>query len=171
MRTGSRSLFLNIGGLEEYQKALLKMQGPALERMKSRFLRTVGLRFLEYAEDLTPVITNRLRGSLSQDLQHPDTIFQIQVTDNFSFVRVGTAVPYAAHVNDGYTQKRGQFVPGEWVGNTFRYNPTLRGQGMVLTGKVIPGARMFDKALDYVQGDMPQIAEFEFRRLFAELNG
>jgi hypothetical protein len=30
---------------------------------------------------------------------------------------------------------------------------------------------MFEKALEYLEGDMPQIMEFEFRRLWQELGG
>jgi len=40
---------------------------------------------------------------------------------------------------------------------------------MVLTGKVIEGAHMLEKSLDYLKEDMEDIVLFEFRRLYAEL--
>lgn len=155
----------DVDRLEEWQRALLEMEGEGVERLKDRVLRSAGLRVQEYLDDLTPVRSGRLKGSMSQG--HPDNVFQLQVGRN-SYVLVGTAVEYAQHVNDGFTQEAGRFVPGEWRSGTFHYRPGAK-EGMVLTGKVIPGARMFDKAMDYIDDDLGRIMEFEFRRLYNEL--
>jgi hypothetical protein len=40
---------------------------------------------------------------------------------------------------------------------------------MVLTGKVIPGAHMFEKALDDLENDIPKLLDYEFRRLYQRL--
>jgi hypothetical protein len=96
-------------------------------------------------------------------------VFELAV-GRLSYVFVGTNVAYAQAVNDGFTQQAGRFVPGEWNGNTFHYIPG-HDKGMVLTGKVVPGARMFEKAMDHMEAEIKTIIEFEFRRLYQELFG
>lgn len=154
-----------IDNLEEWQEGLVRMGGEGMERLKDRFLRTAGLRTQEYLDDLTPVNSGRLKGSMH--MGHPDNVFQM-VVGRKSYVVVGTNVEYAVYVNDGFRQEAGRFVPGEWRSGTFHYIPN-HNSGMVLTGKVIPGAKMFDKAMDYLEDDIPEILEFEFRRLYNEL--
>jgi hypothetical protein len=158
---------IHIDRLDEWQRGLLQMADEGVERMKDRVLRTAGLRLQEYLDDLTPVAPGggRLKGSMTQG--HPDNVFQLQVGQQ-SYVVVGTNVEYAPYVNDGFQQEKGRFVPGEWRGDTFHYIPG-HGSGMVLTGKIVPGAKMFEKSMDYLEDDMDRIIEFEFRRLYAEL--
>jgi hypothetical protein len=100
---------------------------------------------------------------------HPDNVFEI-VVGSRSYVFVGTNVEYAQYVNDGFQQEAGRFVPGEWRSGTFHYIPG-HDSGMVLTGQIVPGAKMFEKTMDYLEGDIPRILEFEFRRLYKELFG
>jgi hypothetical protein len=152
-------------GLQKWQQALYEMGGPEVENLKSRFVRSAGLRLLEHLDDYTPVRTGRLKGSMS--MGDRDNIFQLQV-GKVSYVFVGTAVPYAQYVNDGFTQRAGQFVPGFWRSGTFHYDPN-HDDGMVLTGKVIPGAHMFEKALDDLENDIPKLLDYEFRRLYQRL--
>lgn len=163
----SRRRTFILEGVEEWQQALVEMGGPGLDRMKDRVLRTAALRTQEYLDDLTPVSPGGGRLKQSMTAGDPDNVFEIQVGDR-SHVFIGTNVEYAEAVNDGFKQRKGRFVPGEWRGETFHYIPGHE-TGMVLTGKVIPGARMFEKALDYVEGDMDTIINFEFRRLYNEL--
>lgn len=154
-------------GLEKWQQGLVKMGGPGLENMKSRFLRSSGLRLNEHLDDLTPARTGRLKGSMT--FGDKDNVFDLKVGKS-SYVFVGTAVSYAQYVNDGYTQLAGQFVPGYWRSGTFHYDPKHK-DGIVLTGKVIPGAHMFEKAMDELEADVPQLLEYEFRRLYQMLFG
>lgn len=163
----ARNRYITIEGLEEWQRGLVEMGGEAFDRMQDRVLRTTGLRLQEYLDDLTPARTGRLKGSMT--MGHADNVFNIAV-GNRSYVFVGTAVEYAQYVNDGFEQEKGRFVPGEWRSGTFHYMPG-HSSGMVLTGKVIPGARMFEKSMDYIEDDLPRILEFEFRRLYRELFG
>jgi hypothetical protein len=151
--------------LDEWQAWLNGLENGRVDSMKDRILRTAGLRVQEYLTDLTPAQTSRLRGSMSQG--HPDNVYEMQVGGK-SYVIVGTNVEYAEHVNDGHKQQKGRFIPGEWSSGTFHYMPG-HSSGMVLSGKVIPGARMFDKAKDYMEDDLDEIVEFEFRRLYSEL--
>lgn len=156
---------LSIDGLEKWQKWLLNSAGAEGKETKGRILRTAGLRTLEHLDDYTPVRTGRLKGSMS--MGGKDNVFQLKVGGT-SFVFVGTAVNYALHVNDGFTQLAGQFVPGFWKSGTFHYDPNAN-SGMVLTGKVVEGAHMFEKALDDMEKDVPRILEYEFRRLYMKL--
>ncbi|MGP9042106.1 HK97 gp10 family phage protein [Cytobacillus kochii] len=162
-----RTRHITIEGLEEWQRGLVEMGGDGFDRMKDRTLRTTALRLQEYLDDNTPARTGRLKGSMSAG--HPDNVFEISVGTR-SFVVVGTNVEYAQYVNDGFQQEKGRFVPGEWRSGTFHYIPG-HGSGMVLTGQIIPGAKMFEKATDSIEGDLPRILEFEFRRLYSELFG
>ncbi|WP_336786564.1 HK97 gp10 family phage protein [Paenibacillus sp. MMO-177] len=152
-------------GLKDWQRWLVSLQNSEVANTQSRILRSAGLRALEHLDDLTPVRTGRLKGSMSMGDQ--DNVFKLQAGSR-AYVFVGTAVQYAPHVNDGFTQLAGQFVPGYWRGHTFHYDPNHSG-GMVLTGKVIPGAHMFEKAMGELESDLPQILEYEFRRLYQKL--
>lgn len=165
-----RRFGLTIDQLEDWQKGLVQMaKGPKLDRTKDRILRTTGLRLQEYLDDLTPVAPGGGRLKQSMSSGGADNVFEISVGNN-SYVFTGTNLEYAPYVNDGFEQKKGRFVPGEWRGDTFHYIPGHSG-GMVLTGKVVPGARMFEKAMDSIEEDIPQILEFEFRRLYRDLFG
>ncbi|GKU79293.1 HK97 gp10 family phage protein [Paenibacillus sp. L3-i20] len=152
-------------GLKEWQRWLVSLQNSEIENTQSRIIRTAGLRALEHLDDLTPVRTGRLKGSMSMGSQ--GNVFKLQ-TGSRAYVFVGTAVSYAQHINDGFTQKAGQFVPGYWKGHTFHYKPN-HDDGMVLTGKVIPGAHMFEKAMDELEQDIPNILDYEFRRMYQKL--
>lgn len=154
-----------IENLDKWLAWLNSLEGEEIKQLKSRILRTLGLRVLEYADDLTPRRTGRLQNSLTMGGQ--DNVFNLQIGD-VSFIVVGTNVEYAAHVEEGFRQRAGRFVPGFWSSGTFHYDPGAK-TGMVLTGKVIEGAHMFRKALEYVKDDAAQVVLFEFKRLYAAL--
>lgn len=161
----SRGTRFEIDNLDKWLAWLKHIEGGELDRMKSRILRTMGLRGLEYADDLTPRRTGRLQNSMT--MGSPENVFQL-VIGKVSFVVIGSNVEYAAAVENGFTQKRGRYVPGFWSSGTFHYDPNSK-KGMVLTGKVVEGAHMFRKAIDYLDGDVEQIVLFEFKRLYAAL--
>lgn len=163
----SEGVNFDFSGLPEWQRFLKSLGDGEINKLKDRILRTAGMRTLEYIIEGTPVRTGRLKQSHTAGDR--DNIFEIAVARSNSHVRVGTAVPYAKHVNDGFTQRRGQFVPGEWRSGHFHYRPELYPKGMVLTGKTIPGTHAYEKARARMEEDMPVIMEFEIRRLFAEL--
>ncbi|GAA4711125.1 HK97 gp10 family phage protein [Brevibacillus fulvus] len=156
---------LDVPDLKKWQRWLANLENGEVEKAKDRILRTAAFRISEYLDDLTPRRTGDLVNSMK--IGGKDNVFKL-VVGQTSYVFVGTAVSYAQFVNDGFTQEAGRFVPGEWRSGTFHYIPG-HNEGMVLTGKVIPGAHMFNKAMDYVAEDMPQIVEFEFRRLYRQL--
>lgn len=159
---------LQLKDLKKWQRWLLNLKKDDVEEAKDRILRTAGLRYLEYADDLTPRRTGRLAGSLTAG--SPENVFKVRNKRLRSDVLVGTAVPYAIHVNNGFSQagRKGDFVPGEWKSGNFHYRPGHPG-GMVLTGAEVPGAFMFNKAMDNLEDDMEDITEFELRRLYNKL--
>ena len=161
------SIKLTARNIDEWHKAMLKLKDKGIPQMKDRILRTAGLRALEILDDNTPVKTGRLKASMT--MGGTGNIFELKVGKS-SYVLVGSAVEYVGAVNDGYTQKKGRFVPGVWRGDTFEYIPGAK-TGMVLTGKVIPGAHMFEAAIEGLKQDLPDIVEFEFRRTYADIFG
>lgn len=164
-----RDHVFNIENLDRWLEWLETLDQGSLDRLQSRILRTAGLRVLEYADDNTPTRTGRLKDSLN--MGDKDNVFKLEIGGRTSYVVAGTAVEYAAHIEYGFSQedRKGDFIPGYWRSGTFHYDPEAAG-GMVLTGKVIPGAHMFKKAMDWLEGDLDTIAEFEFRRLYDELH-
>lgn len=162
-----------VDNLEKWHRWLLAMNGSGEEvaETKDRITRKGGMLILSALDDLTPVRTGLLRESMQ--FGHPMNVFQIDVGAT-PYVFVGTAVHYAAHVNDGYTQKRGQYVPGYWKNGNFVYVPyeDAKAQGiggMVLTGQIIPGAHMFEKSMERLEEDLPELLNVEFKRLFDKL--
>lgn len=163
----SRSGGLNFDNLDQWLAWLRTVEAKDLDECKSRILRTAALRGMEYAQDNTPRRTSRLAQSISMGAR--DNYFKLQVGKT-SYVVYGTNVEYAAAVENGFDQgpRKGDFVPGYWRSGTFHYDPEASG-GMVLTGAKIEGAHMFKKSMDLLEGDLDQIVEFEFRRLYAAL--
>ena len=162
----SRGGNINIKNLDKWQAWLQQCEKEDVDQCKGRILRSIGLRGLEYAQDFTPRRTSALAGSLSMGGR--GNVFEVTI-GNTSHVVFGTNVSYAEYVEEGFTQNKGQFVPGYWSSGTFHYDPEADG-GMVLTGATVEGAHMFRKAMDALEaGDIDKIAEFELRRLYANL--
>lgn len=166
----SRSGGLEFDNIDKWLVWLKWADKDGVKKCKSRILRSAALRGLEYAQDLTPRRSARLAQSLAMGRR--DNYFTLKVGP-VSTVVFGTNVEYAAAIEDGFDQsdRKGDFIPGVWSNDVFHYDPNADG-GMVLTGAVIPGAHMFQKAMDNLEaGDMDAITLFEFRRLYAELQG
>lgn len=157
-----------IKDLDKFQRWLIRnVEQGEVDKMKDRILRTHGLRLQEYLDDLTPARTAHLRNSMR--MGDPNNYYKLKVGSK-SYVVVGTMVHYAAHVNDGFKQEAGRFIPGEWSSGTFHYMPNHT-SGMVLKGATIAGAYMFEKATQYAEEDLEKVVEFEFNRLYMDLFG
>jgi hypothetical protein len=59
-------------------------------------------------------------------------------------LEIGSDLDYASAVNDGHQQER-RFVPGQWSGDTFHYDPSNSG-GIMLTARWVEGTHYFDTA-------------------------
>lgn len=166
---------LDIPNLDKWLDWLSKVEGGEVDKMKSRILRSLAFRGLAYTQDLTPRRSGRLQNSLN--VGDRDNVFNLKVGKT-SYVVFGTAVGYAEVVETGITpegaaRNKGRFVPGFWQNGVFHYVKDYKvngkSAGMVLKGVVVPGAHMFQKGIDRMTEDVSTVAEFEFRRLYAEL--
>lgn len=163
---GRRDDNFEIDNLDKWIDWLDGLDKKHVDRFKSRVLRSAGLRGLEYTQDYTPVRSGTLADSYN--FGDKNNVFELKIGKT-SLVVWGTMVKYARHVEEGFEQNEGRFVPGFWKNGVFHYRPKYE-TGMVLTGKVIPGAHQMAKGMESMEDDLDDIAEFEFRRLYAELN-
>jgi hypothetical protein len=124
-----------VENLDKWLKWLAEQEAKGIDQAKSEILRSAGFRILEYTDDFTPVQSSFLKNSMSTG--NKDNVFILKV-GRTSYVAVGTAVKYAAAVENGHQDRAGRFVPGFWSGDVFHYQPDYPG-GMVLTGKLVPG--------------------------------
>lgn len=162
--------YFKLEGCDEWLRWLKTCQKSGLKQMNDRIARSVVVQGFNYAADNTQRRSTRLAGSMNMGA--PESYVKIQVTSTSFVVVYGTCVPYAAAVEQGFSQAhlKGKFVPGYWSSGTFHYQPGAK-TGMVLTGKVVPGQHMFEKSLDKLKdsGDLEAIILAEFRRLYAML--
>lgn len=165
-------------GYDKYQKWLKNCQAGEIDAMKDRILRSIGIAGLENVADNAK--GHRRTGRLVQSLSvgATENYFKVEVSKGTSVVIYGTLVPYAEAVERGYDQnnrvskKTGKkptlFVPGYWSSGTFHYVPGAK-EGMVLTGRIVEGQHMFEKAQEDTEADAKQIILNEFRRLYGAL--
>ena len=164
----SKDFFKLDESYDRWLEWLKTCEKSAVQDMESRIVRSAGMAGLARAKELTPRRSGRLENSLQ--FGTPENYFKLEVGKT-TFVVYGTTVDYAAAVEEGFSQekRKGKFIPGYWASGTFHYQPGAK-TGMVLTGKVIEGAHMLEKSLDYLKdGVLEEIVEFEFRRLYAIL--
>lgn len=152
---------------DKWQKWLHTMQSGEIDKMRDRVARTLVERGYEYARAYTPIRSRQLQNSMG--VGRPKSLVRIQILPNVDVIFYGTTVEYAAAVEEGFKQKEGRFVPGEWRSGTFHYIPGAK-TGMVLTGKVIEGRHMFEKSLDHLKdGDVEKAYIEGLRELWAML--
>lgn len=172
--------------LENLYRHLKKRSKAEVQAAMDRVARKAGFQVLRGAQDRAPVRDGRLRASLS--VGHQDNIFDLRLTGNRAEIEVGSNVEYARYVEEGFTQRAGQFVPGRWDKEKFIYdpdmfkkflhdraagkNPNILDYGMVLKGKRIPGVRYLARAEAEVEAILPELVQEELeelaRRLFPD---
>ncbi len=154
-------------GFDEWIAWCKNCSGKGLQEMHQRIGEKIVIKGFNLTAKRTPRRTGRLMQSLNKGA--PESSYEITATANGVKASYGTCVPYAAYVEEGYTQHKGQFVPGYWSGGKFVY---VKGSktGMVLTGQTVEGRHMFEKSLDdLANGDLEAIVLQELQRLYAEL--
>ena len=147
-----------------------------LTEMDDRIARQIGIKGLNNVKAIAPKRTGRLKQSLT--IGATENYFKVEVAAGKVVVIYGTTVPYAEAVERGYDQKNrvskatGKkptlFVPGYWSSGTFHYVPGAK-EGMLLTGRIVEGAHMFQKSMDDTKDDAKEIILSEFRRLYGAL--
>lgn len=121
---------------EKLLKKLEKLNSDVLEESK-KALMVEAQKVIRDAKKLTPVNTGLLRNGWYAD-KPIERIGTIELT-------VGNSLDYASFVERGF---RAHFVPGQWQGNIFKYDPNFKG-GMFVGGKknrFVPGHYMLEKA-------------------------
>lgn len=147
---------MKIEGLQEFIAGLNNLESNLAKDMKI-WMDALGMMFLDEVQReiirSQTVDTRRLLNSFARG--DSDNIWK--VTSGGLRLEIGTNVKYATYANSGHMQTR-RFVPGNWVGPRFEYNPGA-GTGMMLSARWVEGShyfdtanrifkRMFDKALD-----------------------
>ncbi|WP_246565345.1 HK97 gp10 family phage protein [Paenibacillus faecis] len=93
-------------------------------------------------------------------------VWEWDVDRNAIVLEVGSNLPYARYLNDGYTITKAYFVPGYWNrGGSFVYDPSAK-TGFLAKPRSFIGRRYFDIATDNFRGGMN---EFIVQRLEREL--
>lgn len=101
--------------------------------------------------------TGTLWNSFSQGDQN--NIWQFDADRNTLTLEVGSNLPYAEYLNDGYTIDKSYFVPGYWNGvGKFIYDPDAKGGFMVRPRSFI-GKKYFDIALQDFHGGMQALLQ------------
>lgn len=174
MSKGGKYTFTLDGNFDKWRKWVNECNRSEVAKMRDRIGRTTGIRGMDYARTYTG---NRRTSRLDDSLVPGGTenIFRVELTKGVVVVVYGSTVPYAAAVELGYDQRHrvnkttgkvpSLFVPGYWQGDTFKYVPGYK-TGMVLTGKVIEGKHMFEKSLEDLKDELPEIYVAALRELW-----
>jgi hypothetical protein len=160
---------VNKKDLERQYRHLKKQAKREVQAAMDRVARKAGFQVLRGAQDRAPVRDGVLRQSLM--IGNRDNIFDLVLRGSKAEITVGTALEYARYVEEGFTQRKGQFVPGYWDDEKFVYVPG-HPTGMILTGKRIPGVRFLARSEAEVESIMDELVKEELdelaRRLFPD---
>ncbi|BAH44511.1 hypothetical protein BBR47_35340 [Brevibacillus brevis NBRC 100599] len=155
--------------LERMYKRLKKHHKREVQVSMDRVARMAGMQVLRGAQDRVPVRDGILRASLI--IGNRKNIFDLVLGGLRAEITVGTNLSYARYVEEGFTQREGQFVPGYWDREKFIYVPD-HPDGMVLKGKRVPGVHYFARSVAEVESIMDELVKEELddlaRRLFPD---
>lgn len=151
--------------LDEYREFFAQVRSAAKGDFKEElgtFLEGLGNEFLRILEDeiirRKVIDTRLLLNSFHKGSE--DGVWSLDV-DGLT-LEVGTSVDYAGYVNDGHwTNPKGQsgrWVPGEWEGDRFIYDPEAK-TGMYLKQKWVQGAHYWESALRILDTIYPEMLE------------
>ncbi len=85
-------------------------------------------------------------------------------------LEVGTDVAYAKWVNDGHRQQPGRFVPGEWKGDRFVYQPGAK-TGMMLKAQWVEGKHYWEAAIRTMDQMFPKYVEAKLNQWLSRYFG
>lgn len=160
---------VNKKDLERQYRHLKKQAKREVQAAMDRVARKAGFQILRGAQDRAPVRDGVLRQSLM--IGNRDNIFDLVLRGTKAEITVGTALEYARYVEEGFTQRKGQFVPGYWDDEKFVYAPG-HPTGMVLKGRRIPGVHYLARSEAEVESIMDELVKEELdelaRRLFPD---
>jgi hypothetical protein len=83
-----------------------------------------------------------------------ENIWEWDIDRNAITLEVGSNLPYARYLNDGYTMNKKHFVPGYWNGSgKFVYDPGSK-SGFMARPRSFIGRKYFDIAVHHLEGGM-----------------
>ncbi|MFE1631055.1 HK97 gp10 family phage protein [Brevibacillus reuszeri] len=160
---------VNKKDLERQYKRLKKQSKREAQLSMDRVARTAALQVLRGAQDRVPARDGILQASLM--IGHAENVFELVLSGLRAEIKIGTSLSYARYVEEGFTQRKGQFVPGYWDREKFIYVPD-HPEGMVLKGKRIPGVHYLARSEAEVDSVMDELIKEELddlaRRLFPD---
>ncbi|WP_425623003.1 HK97 gp10 family phage protein [Brevibacillus borstelensis] len=144
----------------EFQKRMEKLHRSAPQALE-RIMYQLGEELLNHViEELNRqdlIDTGALWNSFAQGDQN--NVWEFDADRDTLTLEVGSNLPYAEYLNDGYTIEKPYFVPGYWNGvGKFIYDPDAKGGFMVRPRSFI-GRKYFDIALQDFQGGMQALLQ------------
>lgn len=83
-----------------------------------------------------------------------DNVWEWDTDRNAITIEVGSSLPYARYVNDGYSIRKAHYVPGFWRSNgQFVYDPNAQ-TGFMARPRSFIGRHYFDIAVRELEGGM-----------------
>lgn len=153
--------------LEHFFDKCMKAGNGDFKRQLSLFLEGLGMEFLRVIEDeiiRQKVLDTRLLLN-SFHKGNDNGIWELSEED--LTLQVGSNVEYAGYVNDGHwTCKKGEamrFVPGQWKGDRFVYDPSAK-TGMMLKQKWVEGKHFWESGIKIIDKIMPQLLEAKLQQ-------
>jgi len=158
---------VDLNGFEEFFGSLERAASGQFREDMEIFLDGIGNEFLRIVQEeivsRKVIDTRQLLTSFHKDAE--GNVWELD--EGGMTLYVGSSVEYAKYVNDGHwTNPKGvatRFVPGEWEGDRFIYDPNAEG-GMLLKQKWVQGAHYFDAALRAMNAMMPGLCEAKLKR-------
>ncbi|MEK5376564.1 HK97 gp10 family phage protein [Paenibacillus sp. FSL P2-0173] len=98
-------------------------------------------------------------GAMWQSFSRGDdnNVWEWDVDRNAITLELGSNLPYAQWINDGYTIEKAHFVPGYWNGGgSFVYDPSAK-TGFMAKPRSFIGRHYFDIAVEHLEGGMNQL--------------
>ncbi|MBQ3160563.1 MAG: HK97 gp10 family phage protein [Oscillospiraceae bacterium] len=165
--------------LSQYSAFFARLQAAARGDFKKElelFIEALGIEFLRLCEDeimRRKVVDTRL---LLNSFQKGDSDNVWIWSDGKMKLEVGTNVEYAKYVNDGHWTcskgEIGRFIPGDWQGDKFVYNPGSK-TGMYLKQQWVEGKHYWESALKIMEKMYPQFLDKKLdewlRKYFGDL--
>lgn len=144
----------------DFQKRMEKLN-RSMPQALERIVYQLGEELLNHViEELTHqdlIDTGTLWNSFSQG--DANNVWEFDADRDTLTLEVGSNLPYAEYLNDGYTIEKPYFVPGYWNGvGKFIYDRDAKG-GFMVRPRTFIGRKYFDIALQDFQGGMKALLE------------
>jgi hypothetical protein len=158
---------MELNNFNELASVFSSLTPSEIEKILSMILEELGETLLNYVideiYDQDLIDTGLMVNSFSRN--EDGNVWEWDTDRNVITIEVGSNVPYAKWLNDGYTMNKGHFVPGVWRNGVFTYDPSAK-SGFYAKPRSFIGRHYFDFAVDHMKETMSDIIT---RRLKKEL--